>query len=148
MQRSTDRMRRLKKLKSVTGAQDGVGGGDAAATATADNRTSELSDTNGAAASSGAGGKKPGTLNPEVFKHLDKSGRSEFLKYLKQQLQDAADTPVYDKNGVFKQGISNAIYQLLWQTLRFTHKKDIVLHLLLEVVALHADFPSPYSGRG
>ncbi|XP_033174015.1 THO complex subunit 2 isoform X2 [Drosophila mauritiana] len=142
MQRSTDRMRRLKKLKSVTGAQDGVGGGDAAATATADNRTSESSDTNGAAASSGAGGKKPGTLNPEVFKHLDKSGRSEFLKYLKQQLQDAADTPVYDKNGVFKQGISNAIYQLLWQTLRFTHKKDIVLHLLLEVVALHADFPS------
>ncbi|XP_017075431.2 LOW QUALITY PROTEIN: THO complex subunit 2 [Drosophila eugracilis] len=136
MQRSTERVRRLKKLKSVTGTADG--GGDGAAT---ENRTSESMDTNGATAS-GSAGKEPGSLNQDVFKHLDKSGRSEFLKYLKQQLPDAADTPVYDQNGVFKQGISNAIYQLLWQALRFTHKKDLVLHLLLEVVALHAEFPS------
>ncbi|XP_017047454.1 THO complex subunit 2 [Drosophila ficusphila] len=137
MHKSTDRMRRLKKLKSVTGSQDVGGGGEGAATV-AENRTSDPSDTNGGATT----GKDPSVFNPDIFKHLDKAGRSEFLKYLKLQLQDAADTPVYDRNGVFKQGISNAIYELLWQALRFTHKKDLVLHLLLEVVALHADFPS------
>ncbi|XP_017009765.2 THO complex subunit 2 isoform X3 [Drosophila takahashii] len=141
MQRSTDRIRRLKKLKSVTGTQDASGGGGDGAP-TAESRTSESSDTNGGGAGGGSGNKDPGSLNLDIFKHFDKSGRSEFLKYLKQQLQDAADTPVYDQNGEFKQGISHAIYQLLWQALRHTHKKDLVLHLLLEVVALHADFPS------
>ncbi|XP_052852887.1 THO complex subunit 2 [Drosophila gunungcola] len=137
MQKSTDRVRRLKKLKSVTGTQDGGDSGAvAAATAAAETRTSESTDTNGGASASS------GSLNPEIFKHFDKSGRSEFLKYLKQQLQDTADNPVYDRNGVFKQGVSNAIYELLWQALRFTHKKDLVLHLLMEVVALHAEFPS------
>ncbi|KAH8289887.1 hypothetical protein KR018_000182 [Drosophila ironensis] len=64
------------------------------------------------------------------------------MKYLKQQLQDPAESPVYDRNGQFKKGVSNAIYELLWQPLRFTHKKDIVLHLLGEVVSLHPDMAS------
>ncbi|XP_030383564.1 THO complex subunit 2 [Scaptodrosophila lebanonensis] len=81
-------------------------------------------------------------LNLEIFKHFDKSGRSEFVKYIKQQLQDKPDSPVFDCNGAFKQGISNAIYELLWQALRFKLKKDSVLHVLTDVVALHKEFPS------
>jgi len=77
MQRSTERIRRLKKLKSVTATQDGGGGGGGGdGAATAENRTSESSDTNGGAAS-GSGGKEPGSLNLDIFKHFDKSGRSE-----------------------------------------------------------------------
>ncbi|XP_017152639.1 THO complex subunit 2 isoform X1 [Drosophila miranda] len=132
-------MRRLKKLSkshsvTVTPGSDGSSATTAMETATVA-AASTASDTNGG---SGAGS----VLNPDIFKHFDKAGRSEFLKYLKQQLQESADSPVYDQNGVFRQGVSNAIYELLWQALRFTHKKDLILHLLTEVVAIHKDFPS------
>lgn len=56
------------------------------------------------------------------------------LKYLKQQLQDSPESPVFDRHGTFKRGISNAIYELLWQALRYKLKKDVVLHVLTDVV--------------
>ncbi|KAH8240964.1 hypothetical protein KR026_009195, partial [Drosophila bipectinata] len=132
----TDRMRKLKKLKSLTATQDGGGGGDG----TENRSTAGEKDANGSG--TGSGGQESGVFNPEIFKHFDKNGRSEFLKYLKSQLQDPKESPVYDGNGAFKQGVSQAIYELLWQALRFTHKKDIVLHLLAEVVSLHEQLPS------
>ncbi|XP_068150279.1 THO complex subunit 2 [Drosophila tropicalis] len=138
-------MRRLKKLSkshSVTGTLEIDGNGSATAT----NCAGEGGDTASAAMDTntngnGSGGKDA-LFNPEIFKHFDKSGRSEFMKYLKQQIQDCPDSPVFDRNGIFKQGISNAIYELLWQAIRHTHKKDLVLHVLIEVVALHKEFPS------
>ncbi|EDW71305.1 THO complex subunit 2 [Drosophila virilis] len=130
-------MRRLKKLAkshSVTGTQEN----DAAATATA-TTAAAASDP---AAPTDANGGGDTLLNVDIFKHFDKSGRSEFIKYLKQQLQDSPESPVFDQHGTFKHGISNAIYELLWQALRYKLKKDVVLHVLTDVVALHKEFPS------
>ncbi|XP_017854857.1 THO complex subunit 2 isoform X2 [Drosophila busckii] len=138
-------MRRLKKLSkshSVTGTQETDGSATTAATTTAAAASTDAAeaDTNGG--SSVANTLKETLLNADIFKHFDKSGRSEFLKYLKQQLQDTPDSPVFDRNGTFKLGISNAIYQLIWQALRFKVKKDVLLHVLNDVVALHKEFPS------
>ncbi|KAH8248629.1 hypothetical protein KR032_001611, partial [Drosophila birchii] len=131
-------MRRLKKLKSVTATQDGGDAAESRTTAAA--AAAAEADANGGAIS---GSGPAGGLNMDIFKHFDKAGRSEFLKYLKQQLQDPTDGGVvYDRNGVFKQGVSNAIYELLWHALRFTHKKDVVMHLLAEIVPLHEGLPS------
>uniref|UniRef100_A0A1A9YUH8 THO complex subunit 2 n=1 Tax=Glossina morsitans morsitans TaxID=37546 RepID=A0A1A9YUH8_GLOMM len=82
-----------------------------------------------------------GALSSEVFKHFEKSGKSEFLKYLKQQMRDH-DCPYMGKQNEFKFGVASAIYDLLWQGLRCTLKKDTVLNTLGDVVALHDDFPS------
>ncbi|KAH8271933.1 hypothetical protein KR044_011838, partial [Drosophila immigrans] len=136
-------MRRLKKLSkshSVTGTAEN----DAAAAATAAATSATAADatmleTNGG---SGGGGANETLLNAEIFKHFDKTGRSEFLKYLKQQLLDSAESPVFDRDGAFKHGISQAIYELLWQALRYKIKKDVLLHVLSDVVALHKEFPS------
>ncbi|KAM7353453.1 THO complex subunit 2-like protein isoform 3-T3 [Cochliomyia hominivorax] len=46
------------------------------------------------------------------------------------------------KQNEFKFGVSSAIYDLLWQGVRCNLKKDTVLNTLVEVVALHGDFPS------
>ncbi|XP_030241352.1 THO complex subunit 2 isoform X1 [Drosophila navojoa] len=133
-------MRRLKKLSkshSVTGTQES----DAApttTTATTAPDAATLTEANG----NGGSVNKETLLNTDIFKHFDKSGRNEFLKYLKQQLQDTPESPVFDKHGTFKRGISNAIYELLWQALRYKLKKDVVLHVLTDVVALHKEFPS------
>ncbi|XP_043865213.1 THO complex subunit 2 isoform X1 [Drosophila mojavensis] len=133
-------MRRLKKLSkshSVTGTQES----DAApttTTATTAPDAATLTDANG----NGGSVNKETLLNTDIFKHFDKSGRNEFLKYLKQQLQDSPESPVFDRHGTFKRGISNAIYELLWQALRYKLKKDVVLHVLTDVVALHKEFPS------
>lgn len=149
-------MRRLKKLSkshSVTGTQES----DAAPTTTAATTTAPdaatLTDANG----NGGSVNKDTLLNTDIFKHFDKSGRNELyvavlrmsymrinflcthfpfssLKYLKQQLQDSPESPVFDRHGTFKRGISNAIYELLWQALRYKLKKDVVLHVLTDVV--------------
>uniref|UniRef100_W8BMU3 THO complex subunit 2 n=2 Tax=Ceratitis capitata TaxID=7213 RepID=W8BMU3_CERCA len=80
-------------------------------------------------------------LSGDVFKNFEKTGKSEFLKFLKQQVKEN-DNPIFGKNDEFKFGISRAIYDLLWHGLRCTLKKDTVLNTLADVVTLHTDFPS------
>ncbi|XP_034472414.1 THO complex subunit 2 [Drosophila innubila] len=133
-------MRRLKKL-SKSHSVTGTGENDATAAATTTAAEAAVSDTNGGG-NIATNTPKETLLNVDIFKHFDKTGRSEFLKYLKLQLQDSSESPVFDRNGVFKHGISNAIYELLWQALRYKLKKDVVLHVLTDVVALHKEFPS------
>ncbi|XP_020805921.1 LOW QUALITY PROTEIN: THO complex subunit 2 [Drosophila serrata] len=135
-------MRRLKKLKSVTGTQDGGDAAESRATTAASAETDANGGGGGGNGDAISGSGVAGSLNTDIFKHFDKAGRREFLKYLKEQLQDSTDGVVYDRNGVFKQGVSNAIYELLWQALRFTHKKDLVIHLLGEIVPLNEGLPS------
>ncbi|XP_023179884.2 THO complex subunit 2 [Drosophila hydei] len=134
-------MRRLKKLSkshSVTGTQENDASPTTVTATTTAPDAAALTDANG----DGGSASKETLLNADIFKHFDKSGRSEFLKYLKLQLQDSPESPVFDRHGTFKRGISNAIYELLWQALRFKLKKDVVLHVLTDVVALHKEFPS------
>ncbi|XP_013100949.2 THO complex subunit 2 [Stomoxys calcitrans] len=88
------------------------------------------------------GGSGPTTcLSADVFKHFEKSGKNEFLKYLKQHVRDN-ESPYMGAKNDFKFGVSSAIYDLLWQGVRCTLKKDTVLTTLSEVVPLHEDFPS------
>ncbi|XP_023304562.2 THO complex subunit 2 [Lucilia cuprina] len=97
-----------------------------------------IMDTNGGTTTSSSA---TASLGKEVFKHFEKSGKSEFLKFLKQHVRDN-DSPYLGKQNDFKFGVSSAIYDLLWQGVRCNLKKDTVLNTLGEVVALHDDFPS------
>ncbi|XP_065358666.1 THO complex subunit 2 [Calliphora vicina] len=100
-----------------------------------------IMDTNGGSSSSLTPSTATASLGKEVFKHFEKSGKSEFLKYLKQHVRDN-DSPYMGKQNDFKFGVSSAIYDLLWQGVRCNLKKDTVLNTLGEVVTLHDDFPS------
>ncbi|XP_075153160.1 THO complex subunit 2-like protein [Haematobia irritans] len=87
------------------------------------------------------GGTTTNCLSADVFKHFEKTGKSEFLKYLKQYVRDN-ESPYMGAKNEFKFGVSSAIYDLLWQGVRCTLKKDTILNTLSEVVPLHEDFPS------
>ncbi|XP_058986277.1 THO complex subunit 2 [Musca domestica] len=104
-------------------------------------RRNAMDTTNGGGGGSSGGSPTNSLISSDVFKHFEKSGKSEFLKYLKQHVRDN-ESPYMGAKSDFKFGVSSAIYDLLWQGVRCNLKKDTVLNTLGDVVPLHEDFPS------
>ncbi|XP_036222766.2 THO complex subunit 2 [Bactrocera oleae] len=133
------------KTTSHNSSFSGSGGSNNLTTSNSSSGATAAITTAVVTAKAGAGRQKHNSmdvkLSGDVFKNFEKTGKSEFLKFLKQQVKEN-DNPIFGKNDEFKFGISRAIYDLLWHGLRCTLKKDTVLNTLADVVTLHTDFPS------
>ncbi|XP_041973437.1 THO complex subunit 2 isoform X2 [Aricia agestis] len=77
----------------------------------------------------------------EYCKTWDKSGKDQFIKTITLYVKDEAKSPLFSKSAKLS-GISESIYDLLLCCVRGLLKKDSIITVLREIVALHADIPS------
>ncbi|VVC89139.1 unnamed protein product [Leptidea sinapis] len=77
----------------------------------------------------------------EYCKNWDKSGKDQYVKFITQHIKDENKSPLFTKSGKLS-GFSQGLYDLLICGLKGYLKKDAVILVLREIIALHADIPS------
>ncbi|XP_025831929.1 THO complex subunit 2 [Agrilus planipennis] len=81
------------------------------------------------------------TLNSEIWKNWDKTGKTEFTKTCVQLLKDEKCSPTFDKKGKFS-NLSGYINALISNGIKGVIKRETVITILQELITLHSDVPS------
>lgn len=79
-------------------------------------------------------------LSSDIWKQWEKNGKNEFLKLCKNALKEDV-SPLFSKNDR-KNGVSRAIYDLLYHGIKGQISKESVLNVLSELAYVHNDIPS------